>query len=164
MSEGLAEIQRLVMAQFRLDGMGPHGLPHWQAVYRNGMAIADADKRVNRRVVAAFAFLHDSQREDEWEDPMHGVRGADYVIQLRLEGKLDWLSADEELLLRAAVCDHSRGLLSDDPTIQACWDADRLDLPRIGVRPHPKFLGSIYGLTPGVIERHWDAAWAEDAL
>lgn len=156
----LPDIQKLALGQFRLDGMGPHGLPHWQRVYRNGLRIADVDPRVDRKVVSYFAYLHDSQREDEWEDLMHGVRGADYVIQLRLHGHLDALTADQELLLRAAVCDHSRGFVTSDPTIQACWDADRLDLPRIGIKPDPKFLGSLYALTPGIIEQYWDEAWS----
>ena len=28
----------------------------------------------------------------------------------------------------------------DDVTIQTCWDADRLDLWRIGIEPRPEYL------------------------
>ncbi|MFM7373822.1 MAG: hypothetical protein ACKO39_01545, partial [Chthoniobacterales bacterium] len=31
---------------------------------------------------------------------------------------------------------HTDGLTEADPTIQACWDADRLDLGRVGITPH----------------------------
>jgi uncharacterized protein len=35
---------------------------------------------------------------------------------------------------------HSDGEVSTDKTIQTCWDADRLDLGRVGIFPSPKFL------------------------
>ena len=31
----------------------------------------------------------------------------------------------------------ANGLVSEDPTVGACWDADRLDLPRVGIQPDP---------------------------
>ena len=37
---------------------------------------------------------------------------------------------------------HSMGRLSKDVTIQTCWDADRLDLGRVGERPNPTYLGN----------------------
>lgn len=38
--------------------------------------------------------------------------------------------------------DHSGGDVSTDPTIQSCWDADRLDLGRVGIIPLPRFLSN----------------------
>ncbi len=35
---------------------------------------------------------------------------------------------------------HSVGEVLTNPTIQSCWDADRLDLGRVGMIPSPKFL------------------------
>ena len=35
---------------------------------------------------------------------------------------------------------HSDGELHMNATIQSCWDADRLDLGRVGKRPYPKYL------------------------
>ena len=32
---------------------------------------------------------------------------------------------------------HSDGRVSGDPTIGTCWDADRLHLPRVSIRPDP---------------------------
>ncbi len=43
-------------------------------------------------------------------------------------------------LLINAMRFHSDGELHTDATIQSCWDADRLDLGRVGKRPHPKYL------------------------
>lgn len=36
-------------------------------------------------VVELFALLHDSQRENEWTDPGHGDRAADFAAALNLE-------------------------------------------------------------------------------
>ena len=35
---------------------------------------------------------------------------------------------------------HSGGQVSEDATIQTCWDSDRLDLGRVGIFPSPKYL------------------------
>jgi uncharacterized protein len=40
-------------------------------------------------------------------------------------------------LLHTACADHTKGLLDADITIQTCWDADRLDLGRVGIVPDP---------------------------
>ena len=37
---------------------------------------------------------------------------------------------------------HSVGRLDRDVTIQTCWDADRLDLGRVGITPKSLYLGS----------------------
>jgi uncharacterized protein len=37
---------------------------------------------------------------------------------------------------------HSEGAVHADPTVQTCWDADRLDLGRVGVMPDAKFLSA----------------------
>ena len=41
-----------------------------------------------------------------------------------------------ELLFEACRL-HTDGLVEGDPTLQACWDADRLDLGRVGILPRP---------------------------
>lgn len=159
----LDEVQRRTLAQFRLDVLGTHGLPHWRRTYRNGILIAKADSKIDLEIVTLFALLHDSQRDNEYDDPMHGVFGAQFAEKLAHEGLL---GLDEERLtiLKAAITDHPRGAVLEGEywgqrTIQACWDADRLDLPRIGVEPDPRYLGSTYGLMPGIPEAHWEEAW-----
>jgi hypothetical protein len=32
---------------------------------------------------------------------------------------------------------HAKGLIEADVTVQTCWDADRLDLGRVGIVPDP---------------------------
>ena len=39
-----------------------------------------------------------------------------------------------------------------DITVQTCWDADRLDLGRVGIRPHPKYLCTAVAKGAGVLQ------------
>ena len=52
------------------------------------------------------------------------------------------LSKDELELLCHACEKHTDALYHSEPVIQVCWDADRLDLPRIGVQPDPDLLNT----------------------
>jgi uncharacterized protein len=36
-------------------------------------------------------------------------------------------------------------LTSEVPTIGVCWDADRLDLTRVGIMPDPEFFSTAAG-------------------
>ncbi|TML82741.1 MAG: hypothetical protein E6G09_09645, partial [Actinobacteria bacterium] len=38
-----------------------------------------------------------------------------------------------------------RGLTTTNPTIGCCWDADRLDLGRVGIEPDPELMSTIAG-------------------
>jgi hypothetical protein len=37
----------------------------------------------------------------------------------------------------------SDGTLGEDPTMKTCWDADHLDLGRVGIKPVAKYLSSV---------------------
>lgn len=126
-----------------------HGKDHWLRVLDNAREIASATG-ANLRVVELFAVLHDSQRQNEDHDPDHGQRAADYATTLR--GKWFELDDTEMVLLMEACRSHSDGLTQAHPTIQACWDADRLDLGRVGIRPDPRYLCTEYAKRPEVIE------------
>jgi hypothetical protein len=47
--------------------------------------------------------------------------------------------------LREALADHDRGLTTANPTIGCCWDADRLDLGRVGIEPDPELMSTDAG-------------------
>lgn len=127
-----------VRAHFALDWRGVHGAAHWARVRLNGLRLAE-QTGASRRVVSLFAFLHDSCRWNDHRDAQHGHRAAAFLDALRDEGLV--AIGDEEAQLLAFACrHHSDGLLDADPTIQTCWDADRLDLGRVGIRPDPHYL------------------------
>ena len=50
------------------------------------------------------------------------------------------VSGDEMDLLSEALTYHSDGYTVGDITVKVCWDADRLDLGRVGIRPAPERL------------------------
>ena len=62
------------------------------------------------------------------------------------------LSGKRLRLLLHACRRHSDGLTEGDITVQTCWDADRLDLGRIGIRPDPNRLCTPAAKEPTVIE------------
>lgn len=127
----------MLRERFALDWRGVHGAPHWARVRRNGLVLAERTG-ANARVVSLFAFLHDSCRWDDYRDSGHGARAAASVAELR--DALSPLSGEEAELLAFACRHHSDGLTEADITVQTCWDADRLDLGRVGKRPHPDYL------------------------
>jgi len=127
---------------FRLDWTGWHGAPHWSRVLRNGLLIARHESGVREDVVRLFAFLHDHERREEDEDFGHGNRAVLNAINLR--GKYFDIDDTGFLLLCQAMAEHSDGKLEADITVQACWDADRLDLGRVGILPDAKYLCTAY--------------------
>lgn len=131
------ELMRLIRQEFMLDWDGIHGIQHWIRVRDNGIRLAELTG-ADLDVVEFFAFLHDSQRRNEWKDVEHGARAAKFVTRLRRP--FITLSDREFEHLVFACRFHSDGLIKADVTVQTCWDADRLDLGRVGKRPNPKFL------------------------
>lgn len=64
---------------------------------------------------------------------MSSLIDANLIQVLPSRFRLDWM-------LSYACMHHSNGLLEADLTVQVCWDADRLDLGRVGNVPSPKRL------------------------
>ena len=104
-----------------------------RALY-NGRLLAGMES-ANLSVVELFCMLHDTQRRNERRDPSHGRRAARYAQPLR--GVWFDLSDKEIDLLTEALKYHSDGYTRSDITVQVCWDADRLDLGRVGIKPAP---------------------------
>jgi uncharacterized protein len=114
-----------------------HGPDHWRKVALVGLTLADASPECDRDLLLLFALLHDSQRQNENEDPAHGERAAAFATTLNLP-----LSPQALATLVFALHHHDTGQLSDDPTIAVCWDADRLNLWRVGIQPDPELLST----------------------
>lgn len=124
----------LLRSRFQLDWRGIHGASHWARVRRNGLMLAKTNG-ANPRIVEYFAFLHDACRANDGQDSDHGERGARFVAQLG-RSRLHLGEAEMNLLIEA-VRGHTFGKNHCDITVRTCWDADRLDLTRIGIRPDP---------------------------
>jgi uncharacterized protein len=126
--------------QFVIDWDGVHGANHWARVFHHGKFIAEK-READLLVVELFSFLHDSCRLDDYKDPKHGERGAEFAYGMN--GKFFDLSSTQLDDLCFAIRHHSGGDVSTNRTIQTCWDSDRLDLGRVGIIPAPKFLSEV---------------------
>ena len=131
------DLLALLRQQFILSWDGIHGISHWTRVRHNGLRLAKLTG-ANPQIVEIFAFIHDSQRVNDGGDPEHGLRAAEFAASLR--GSLITLSDNDLVLLQYACEHHTYGLTEADVTVQTCWDADRLDLGRVGIMPDPRCL------------------------
>ncbi len=170
-----AELINAIRSQYSLHWRGIHGVAHWARVLENGMRLSSVTG-ARIEVVRLFAVFHDSRRLNDDHDPNHGRRGADLAAQLRATHFQ--ISNEDFELLRFACANHTSGKTAADITIQTCWDADRLDLGRVGIRPHPKHLctdaakdpaiiswayeRSIRNFTPGFVKTDWEGSWDYD--
>jgi len=126
-----------IASQYVLSLDGIHGLGHWSRVLANGRKLSRLTG-ANLNVVELFAMFHDCRRFNDGSDPEHGLRGA----LLAVEKRGDWfdISDGEMDLLFEACSNHTSGISHPDITVQTCWDADRLDIGRVGIRPNPNYL------------------------
>lgn len=110
-----------------------HGITHWDQVWENAQTIG-WNVAADMKVVEYFAYLHDSQRWDEGEDREHGPRAAAFAKEHR--DLFDLSDAQFKLLVKA-VAGHTIAMPGDkageDPTLATCWDADRMDIGRVGI-------------------------------
>lgn len=130
-------ILQAILEEYALPIHGHHGVAHWARVLENGVKVAQTNG-ANVEVLSLFAVFHDSRRINECTDHDHGLRGADFAAEFR--GRVFDLEDHEFNLLYLACQGHTHERTHPDITIQTCWDADRLDLGRVGITPHPSRL------------------------
>ena len=110
-----------------------HGIDHWERVHANGLKLCKYFK-ADPDVIRYFAYLHDSCRLNEHNDPEHGPRAAKFIDELRQD--ID-LSDNQIRLLKRACAGHTHANLGTkaglDITLACCWNADRLDIDRVGI-------------------------------
>ena len=133
----------LIRKMFQCDWNGLHGINHWNRVAAHGRAVGQMQglNVSDMVIVELFSYLHDSCRQNEGIDRDHGQKAA--VMAYDLNGlcyDLDQIDLDR---LFNAIAGHSFGGISKDIVIQTCWDADRLDLGRVGMVPSEKFLSKV---------------------
>ena len=152
-----------------------HGPEHWRRVAWFGAELArrnGLDVRA-RRAVEIFAWMHDLAREDDQADPEHGARGARLFRELA-PSLFPELDDPERNLIAGAIRLHNGGLTADEAVmtgelvvagecddrliacVGSCWDADRLDLLRLGIMPHPDRMSTEAWeqVLPIALERH----------
>ncbi len=135
------DILSLVEKEFRLGSDSIHGKRHWDHVWEFGQAIGK-NNGADLTVVYLFSYLHDSKRVDESDDDGHGERAAVFVQELFAKRMLDVSGKQLGQLIFACRFHDKPCSRSDDVSIQTCWDADRLDLPRVGIKVDPTRLST----------------------
>ena len=103
---------------------------------RNGVYLCRFNS-ADIEVVRLFALFHDSKRENDHRDLEHGPRAELY---LRTISQLVPLNSDQFENLCIACKTHTLGTVAENITIGTCWDSDRLDIGRVGIKPHEKFM------------------------
>ncbi len=133
------ELWSYVIDNLNISPSSIHGPGHWKSVERYGLFLSD-NTGANQIVVRLFAIFHDCKRINDGQDKDHGLRGANFAKQLR--NKLYTLNDQLFELLYEACADHTDQIFIEDATIATCWDADRLDLKRIGIQPDVSYLNT----------------------
>ena len=149
MSISIIPTVQAIQARYALDWNGLHGVAHWARVYENGLRIVDLHD-VNQDVLLLFSIFHDSCRVNDTVDPGHGRRGVELAEELRWNC-FEFTDGEFDMLFHACEL-HTDGDLS----VQVCWDADRLDLARVGFTPKPEKLCTKAAKDSEII------AWASD--
>ena len=134
-----ANLIQIITEQFRLDPESIHGIPHWSRVEELGLMLAE-QTGADKDVISLFAYLHDSKRENEFMDINHGARACDFIAELYKAQEINLSGKQLEQLLYACRHHSNRNAKSDDITVMTCWDADRLDIGRVGEIPNPELL------------------------
>ena len=142
--EKIETVKEYAKRQFVMENHSIHGFDHWEQVYLNGMMLS-MQRGADPIVVELFAYLHDCKREDDHIDEEHGDRAADYVMELRSSGELDFLTHLQYSLLWEACRLHHTGVTSDEITIGTCFDADRIELIRCGISPKDYLMSTPMG-------------------
>ena len=120
-----------------------HGLAHWHQVESNGLLLTPATG-ADAVVVRLFALFHDCQRQNDGADACHGPRGAVFAGKCFREGRLG-ITLEQFSKLSHACAFHTEEERSGDATIDTCYDADRLDLGRVGISPDPAKMATVPG-------------------
>ena len=133
-----------------------HGVAHWTRVHRYGLLLADSLELpdTEKLAIALFGWTHDLARTDDAGGNVHAYDGAKYVqvvtdnlfrdfpnttldvVKVAIRYHSDGMNT-EEAIHELAITEHSNwSRESVLNVIGCCWDADRLDLLRLGIVPN----------------------------
>lgn len=112
--------------------------------------LTDEKEGARTDMVKLFALLHNHERLSDFGDMAHGAPAVINATLLR--NKYFDIDNEGSDLLTTAMRGHSSCDMKGDITIQTCYDADRLDLGRIGVMPLTKYLCTTIAKDPAFIQ------------
>lgn len=156
--ESIEQLRAFAIEHTKMNVNSIHGLGHWDRVAKYAEDLSTAD--VDLLVVKAFAYVHDVERKNENCDPQHGPRATVLVDEIR-STVLGFLNDKEIQQLKEACRLHTTTLRTEDATVNACFDADRLDLGRVGISPKPDKMATVQGriLAEKMMEAYPENDW-----
>jgi uncharacterized protein len=117
-----------------------HGGQHWRGVAVAGAVLAETMPGIVTDTVLCFALFHDAQRENDYTDPQHGLRGAKLAFEIL--PRYGILFPEDMQMLWEACEQHTHAKTTANPVHAVCWDADRLNLWRVDTIPDQRFLST----------------------
>lgn len=156
-----AFLKSKIKEQWRLSAHSVHGEDHWHQVMRNGLFLSKKTG-ADETVVKLFALFHDSCRLDDLYDGEHGSRSADLAEKWR--GVYYELDDGRFRKLYHACRYHTHEHSAGDATIDTCYDADRLDLGRVGFILDPERFATPYGKKLAVLSHQVSPDQVRDFL
>ncbi|MHB9031383.1 MAG: HD domain-containing protein [Candidatus Latescibacterota bacterium] len=151
----LAEIERICLPYCINQTTEIHGLEHLRRVACTAGRIALWENEDMKAAVVG-GFLHDCARVNDGGGQEHAYDSA-IIAEEVLRRHFPELDADRVVF---AIHHHAAGLIAEDLLVGAIWDADRLDLVRLGVRVRTELLSTriakrVVGIRNSVSEYHW---------
>ena len=132
----MKELVNKVINKAKLANSSIHGTFHWQTVERNGLYLCQFNN-ADKNVIRLFAVFHDCMRENDGYDLEHGPRASKFIKTIKTEIPLN----EEQLNNLCMACSsHTHGKKAQNETVATCWDADRLDIGRVGITPNENYL------------------------
>lgn len=122
------EVERIVFSAHPMKE-GLHGIEHVRKAAENARILAGAECPDFYDDAVLGAYLHDIGRTEDGAGNLHAISGAKIAEKML---KKHWSHLDCERIVYA-IRYHADGLVSDDPLVGAIWDADRLELGRVGI-------------------------------
>jgi uncharacterized protein len=133
----IARVKQMALNRYHGNKLDVNGPEHWERAWQNAQVLIPQTK-ANATVVELFCYLHDCCRIHHGQEPGHGLAASKFIEEHK--GEFSFLSEKEYQLLLKACGEHTFLQHSDEPTIATCWDANRLDIGRIGICPKEQFL------------------------
>lgn len=106
------------------------------SIYARIMAIKTCPEYLNEIMLGVI--LHDIGRINNQRDPYHPKRSARLAMDIL---KKHWPGLNTGRIIYA-IENHNMGKTTTDPVIGIIWDADRLDLVRLGIKVDKKLLST----------------------
>ena len=133
-------ILHTVLEDYTLPWNGFHGVAHWARVLENGLRLAE---EIGCRHRGGPALCRAARLPAVQRAPRPGARPARCGARAVASGRrISSSPISTSGCCIAPALGHTHERTHPDVTIQTCWDADRLDLGRVGMMPDPRYLST----------------------